>query len=56
MSAVLDQEVAARRALAKKRVVQDEDEATTRKFALFTTARGDTLFTPTWTPVGRKIR
>ncbi|KAI4319238.1 hypothetical protein MLD38_032864 [Melastoma candidum] len=56
VSAVLDQEVAVRRALAKKRVVQDEDEVTRREYTLFTTSRGDTLFTQTWTPVGSTIR
>ncbi|KAI4365803.1 hypothetical protein MLD38_021760 [Melastoma candidum] len=56
VSAVLDQEVAARRALAKKRVIQDEDEVTDREYMLFTTPKGDTLFTQTWIPVGRKIR
>lgn len=56
VSAVLDQEVAARRALAKKRVVEDEDEATNREYTFFTTAKGDTLFTQTWSPVGHKIR
>ncbi|OMO50239.1 hypothetical protein CCACVL1_30556 [Corchorus capsularis] len=53
---VVDQEAAARRALAIRRVVQDNDDATVREFSLFVSARGDTLFTQSWTPVSVKVR
>lgn len=52
----VDQEVAMRRALAIRRVVQDEGNDVVRGFSLFVTARGDTLFTQSWTPVSLKIR
>ncbi|OMO79337.1 hypothetical protein COLO4_24467 [Corchorus olitorius] len=53
---VVDQEAATRRALAIRRVVQDNDDATVREFSLFVSARGDTLFTQSWTPVSVKVR
>ncbi|KAA8541415.1 hypothetical protein F0562_025378 [Nyssa sinensis] len=52
----VDQDVAARRALAIRRVIQDNDEKSVREFSLFVTSRGDTLFTQSWTPVSVKIR
>lgn len=52
----VDPEVAARRALAIRRVVQDEDENSVREYSLFVTARGDTVFTQSWTPVSVRIR
>ncbi|KAL4296071.1 hypothetical protein GQ457_12G007830 [Hibiscus cannabinus] len=55
-AAVVDQEAAARRSLAIQRVVQDEDDQTVREFSLFTSARGDTLFTQSWTPVSVIVR
>ncbi|XP_008806627.1 monoacylglycerol lipase [Phoenix dactylifera] len=49
------QEAAARRGMAIRRmgVEEEEDEGrrSERGFALFTTARGDTLFTQSWAPV-----
>ncbi|CAK9180131.1 unnamed protein product [Ilex paraguariensis] len=54
---VVDQEVAARRALAIRRVVQDDNDGeSVREFSLFVTSRGDTMFTQSWTPVSFKIR
>ena len=52
----VDPEVAARRALAKLRVVQDDDEKSVRRYSLFATARGETLFTQSWTPISVNIR
>ncbi|CAH9136721.1 unnamed protein product [Cuscuta epithymum] len=52
----VEQDVAARRALAVRRVVQDNDDRTVREFALFVTPRGDTLFTQSWTPVSMNVR
>ncbi|KAF5734054.1 monoglyceride lipase-like [Tripterygium wilfordii] len=54
--AATDQAVAARRALAIRRVMQDDDCNSSRDFSLFVTARGDTIFTQSWTPVSVKIR
>ncbi|RRT63497.1 hypothetical protein B296_00037817 [Ensete ventricosum] len=46
-----------RRALAVRRVVEAMKEGQPgRDFSLFTTARGDTLFTQSWTPVNLKTR
>ena len=56
VTAVVDPEVGARRAIAIKRVLQDDDTNTVREFSLFVTARGDNLFTQSWTPVSAKIR
>ncbi|KAF8031499.1 hypothetical protein BT93_D0652 [Corymbia citriodora subsp. variegata] len=50
-SSSLEQEVAARREMAKKRVVQDGDETVVREFSIFTNVRGDALFTQSWRPV-----
>lgn len=56
-SAAVDQEVAARRSLAIKRVMQDDgSKESVRNFSLFPTSRGDTLFTQSWTPISIKIR
>lgn len=54
----VDQEVAARRALAIRRVIEDKDrcEDSVREFLLFQTPRGNTIFTQSWTPVSCKIR
>ncbi|KAF2317589.1 hypothetical protein GH714_025019 [Hevea brasiliensis] len=52
----VDQEVAARRALAIRRVLQDDDPNSLREFSLFVTPRGDTIFTQLWTPVSVRIR
>ena len=54
----VDQDVAARRALAIGRVVQEGGggEKSVREFSLLTTLRGDTLFTQSWTPLRVKLR
>ncbi|KAK4567428.1 hypothetical protein RGQ29_003277 [Quercus rubra] len=53
-SVVVEQEVAVRRALAMRRVAQDDDdglnEEVVRDYSLFLTPRGDTIFTRSWTP------
>lgn len=52
-----DKEVAARRALAIKRVMESNgDEDNSRDFSFLTSARGDTIFTQSWTPVNVEIR
>ncbi|KAK4414091.1 Monoacylglycerol lipase [Sesamum alatum] len=55
----VDKEVATRRALAVKRVVEDngggDNKDTVREFSLFVTSRGDTIFTQSWTPVKVKV-
>ncbi|KAG9457689.1 hypothetical protein H6P81_002197 [Aristolochia fimbriata] len=51
-----DQQGPTRRALAIKRVEQDIDDNSIREFLFFLTARGDTLFTQSWTPVSVKVR
>ncbi|CAN8292638.1 unnamed protein product [Cochlearia groenlandica] len=50
---VVDEEVAVRRGLAMRRVLEDNggDGTSVRDFSLFKTKRGDTLFTQSWTPV-----
>uniref|UniRef100_A0A1S4BJ11 Serine aminopeptidase S33 domain-containing protein n=2 Tax=Nicotiana TaxID=4085 RepID=A0A1S4BJ11_TOBAC len=54
---MVDNEVAARRVLAIKRVLEDvDDKNTVREFSLFVTSRGDTMFTQSWTPVSLKVR
>lgn len=53
---VVEQEVAARRSLAIRRVLQEDDRETLREFSLFVTARGETMFTQSWTPVSFKVR
>ncbi|KAL0535517.1 hypothetical protein IC582_029848 [Cucumis melo] len=57
-AAAVDQEVAVRRALAIRRVVEDKDknEASIREFLLFQSPRGNTIFTQSWTPASLKIR
>ncbi|KAK4800245.1 hypothetical protein SAY86_025610 [Trapa natans] len=51
----VDQEVASRRTLAKRRVLQDDDDDNcAREFSLFNTSH--TLFTQSWTPINVKIR
>ncbi|XP_050218383.1 uncharacterized protein LOC126669097 [Mercurialis annua] len=55
-SATVDQAVAVRRALAIKRVLEDDDVNSIREFSLFVTARDDTIFTQLWSPVSVKIR
>ncbi|XP_027167229.1 uncharacterized protein LOC113767364 isoform X2 [Coffea eugenioides] len=55
-SSAVDKEVASRRALAIKRVLEDNCKQSVRDYALFGTSRGDTLFTQSWTPVGIKVR
>ncbi|KAI3463558.1 hypothetical protein Pfo_020221 [Paulownia fortunei] len=56
----VDKEVAARRALAIKRVVEDngdeDNKDTVREYSLFVTSRGDTMFTQSWTPVKVQLR
>lgn len=53
---VAEQEVSMRRSLAIGRLMQDKDVETIREDSLFDTARGDTLFTQSWTPVSVKVR
>ncbi|XP_011073157.1 uncharacterized protein LOC105158196 [Sesamum indicum] len=57
-AAAVDKEVAARRALAIKRVLEDNKDSrdTIREFSLFVTSRGDTIFTQSWTPVKVQVR
>lgn len=55
-SATVDPEVATRRALSIRHVVRDGDENSSREYSLFVTARGDSVFTQSWTPVSVKIR
>ncbi|KAL3374237.1 hypothetical protein AABB24_005946 [Solanum stoloniferum] len=52
----VEQEVAARRSLAIRRVLQEDDKETLREFSLFVTSRGETMFTQSWTPVSFKVR
>ncbi|XP_068660264.1 uncharacterized protein [Aristolochia californica] len=51
-----DQEGRTRRSLAIKSVEQDSDCSSIRDFSFFLTARGETLFTQSWTPVSVKVR
>lgn len=57
-AAVVDEEVAVRRELAVRRVLEDDggDGSSVREFSLFTTRRGDTLFTQSWSPVSLNHR
>lgn len=49
--------VAARRELAIRRVVEDDDDQRcVREYWLLGTKRGDTIFTQCWKPVSDKIR
>lgn len=54
-AAVVDEEVAVRRELAIRRVLEDEGggdgSCRVRDYSLFTTKRGDTLFTQSWSPL-----
>ena len=61
----VDQEVAARRAIAIRRVMmqtaqpkhENDNEATSlREFSLFATSSGDKMFTQSWSPVSKEIR
>ncbi|GMN46108.1 hypothetical protein TIFTF001_015290 [Ficus carica] len=51
-----DQEVAARRGLAIRRVLQDKDKSCVRDFEVFVSTRGDNIFTQSWTPASVGIR
>ncbi|KAJ1438654.1 Serine aminopeptidase, S33 [Sesbania bispinosa] len=51
---VMDQ--VARRDMAIRRVVEDDDQRCVREYWLLGTRRGDTIFTQCWTPVSVKIR
>nr|XP_043626894.1 monoacylglycerol lipase-like [Erigeron canadensis] len=56
---VVDQEVAARRAMAIKKVMENGGgggDVCRREYSLFVTPRGDTMFTQSWTPVSVKPR
>ncbi|XP_009106009.1 monoacylglycerol lipase [Brassica rapa] len=55
---VVDEEVAVRRELAIRRVLEDEggDGSYDRDYSLFTTKRGDTLFTQSWSPLSLNHR
>lgn len=55
-AAAVDKEVASRRSLAIKRVLEGNCKESVREYALFGTSRGDTLFTQSWTPIGIKVR
>ncbi|KAJ0255709.1 Lysophospholipase like protein [Hirschfeldia incana] len=57
-AAVVDEEVAVRRELAMRRVLEDEggDGSCVRDYSLFTTKRGDTLFTQSWSPLSPNHR
>lgn len=56
----VDKEVAARRTLAIKRVMDDNGDEDSkdalREFSLFVSSRGDTIFTQSWTPVKVQVR
>ncbi|KAI7734458.1 hypothetical protein M8C21_034009 [Ambrosia artemisiifolia] len=52
---VVDHDVAARRALAIRRVM-DGGDLSRRDYSLFVTPRGDTMFTQSWAPVSVKTR
>ncbi|KAI4352067.1 hypothetical protein L6164_006353 [Bauhinia variegata] len=52
----VDQAVAARRALAIRRVAEDDYKSTKREYLLFVAKRGDTIFTQSWIPVSVKSR
>ncbi|GFP85753.1 caffeoylshikimate esterase [Phtheirospermum japonicum] len=59
-AAAVDKDVTARRAMAIRRVVggngDEDDRDTVREFSLFTSSRGDTIFTQSWTPVKVQVR
>lgn len=48
--------MAARRAMAIRRVKEDKDDKCLRDYSLFVTPRGVTLFTQSWSPVSRNVR
>lgn len=48
--------VVARRELAIRRVVEDDDQRCVREYWILGTKRGDTIFTQCWTPIYHKIR
>ncbi|KAK6153887.1 hypothetical protein DH2020_013526 [Rehmannia glutinosa] len=56
----VDKEVAVRRAMAVRRVAEDngdeENKDVLRDYWLFVTSRGDTMFTQSWTPAKLQIR
>ncbi|KAL8474467.1 hypothetical protein ACS0TY_031072 [Phlomoides rotata] len=53
----VDKEVAARRALAIKRVMESNDDGDSKSdFSFLISPRGDTIFTRSWTPVNVEIR
>lgn len=52
----VDLEAAGRRSLAIRRVVEDDDGVSMREFSLVCSARGDTLFIQSWSPISVKIR
>ncbi|CAI0400413.1 unnamed protein product [Linum tenue] len=54
--AMVDNEVATRRTIAIRRVLQDDDPRSVRDFSTFITARGDTIFTQSWFPASGEIR
>ncbi|VVA95154.1 unnamed protein product [Arabis nemorensis] len=56
---VVDEEVAIRRELAIRRVLEDDDGgdgSSVRDYSLFTAKRGDTLFTQSWSPISPNHR
>lgn len=60
-AAAVDKEVAARRALAIQRVMEDNGtdgdvKESVRDFSLLVSSRGDTIFTQSWTPANIKVR
>ncbi|EPS73873.1 hypothetical protein M569_00882 [Genlisea aurea] len=61
-TAVIDKDVAARRALAIERTAEeteeknDEAKTTKRAYSLFSSTRGDTIFAQSWTPANLPVR
>ncbi|XP_075480676.1 uncharacterized protein LOC142521351 [Primulina tabacum] len=60
-AAAVDKVAAARRALAIRRVVEDNGtdgdvKESVRDFSLLVSSRGDTIFTQSWTPANVKVR
>lgn len=51
-----ERDVATRRAIAIKRVLEDSGNGSVRDYSLITTSRGDQLFVQTWTPEAREIK
>lgn len=52
----VEQDMTVRRSLAIRKVLLDKDEDSVREKHLFVTARGDTLFTQSWTPASTNVR